>query len=119
MCLSCRYFKGCFEVTRITSTPGKRSFVYGYTKRFECSAIGSSTKSELIKSCLEHGRLSETDTNFTFRDREWFVEQINDQLGKYFELTFGNVCPEKRSPVFGKNLKVRSILFLKPDLKHS
>nr|XP_034179953.1 dynein heavy chain 2, axonemal [Osmia lignaria] len=35
------------------------------------------------------------------KDREWFVEQINDQLGKYFELTFGNVCPEKRSPVFG------------------
>ncbi|XP_012153483.1 dynein heavy chain 2, axonemal kl-2 [Megachile rotundata] len=35
------------------------------------------------------------------KDREWFVEQINDQLGKHFELTFHNICPEKRSPVFG------------------
>ncbi|KAL0129633.1 hypothetical protein PUN28_001711 [Cardiocondyla obscurior] len=35
------------------------------------------------------------------KDREWFVTQLNDQLGKYFELTFSNVCPEKRSPIFG------------------
>ncbi|KAL6262835.1 hypothetical protein P5V15_005625, partial [Pogonomyrmex californicus] len=35
------------------------------------------------------------------KDREWFVTQLNDQLGKYFELTFYNVCPEKKCPVFG------------------
>ncbi|XP_071580099.1 dynein axonemal heavy chain 2 [Temnothorax nylanderi] len=35
------------------------------------------------------------------KDREWFVTQLNDQLGKYFELTFQNVCPEKRCPIFG------------------
>ncbi|KAG5317386.1 DYH2 protein, partial [Pseudoatta argentina] len=35
------------------------------------------------------------------KDREWFVTQLNDQLGKYFELTFHNVCPEKRCPIFG------------------
>ncbi|KAG7190743.1 hypothetical protein KM043_006815 [Ampulex compressa] len=34
-------------------------------------------------------------------DKEWFVNQLNDQLGKYFELTFHNVCPEKKCPVFG------------------
>ncbi|XP_025155769.1 dynein heavy chain 2, axonemal [Harpegnathos saltator] len=35
------------------------------------------------------------------KDREWFVTQLNDQLGRHFELTFHNVCPEKRSPIFG------------------
>lgn len=38
---------------------------------------------------------------FFFRDREWFVSEINNQLGKYFETTFHNLCPEKRSPIFG------------------
>ncbi|CAL7938030.1 unnamed protein product [Xylocopa violacea] len=35
------------------------------------------------------------------KDREWFVDQVNEQLGKQFELTFHNVCPEKRCPLFG------------------
>ncbi|XP_043512192.1 dynein axonemal heavy chain 2 [Frieseomelitta varia] len=35
------------------------------------------------------------------KDREWFVDQIGEQLGKHFELTFHNVCPEKRCPLFG------------------
>ncbi|CAK9808028.1 Dynein axonemal heavy chain 2 [Anthophora quadrimaculata] len=35
------------------------------------------------------------------KDREWFVDQIGEQLGKQFDLTYQNICPEKRSPVFG------------------
>ncbi|XP_063992490.1 dynein axonemal heavy chain 2 [Diachasmimorpha longicaudata] len=35
------------------------------------------------------------------RDRDWFIAQMNEQLGKYFELTFHNLCPEKRCPIFG------------------
>ncbi|KAK0165141.1 hypothetical protein PV328_003689 [Microctonus aethiopoides] len=35
------------------------------------------------------------------RDYDWFVAQVNEQLGKFFELTFHHLCPEKRSPVFG------------------
>lgn len=38
---------------------------------------------------------------FLFRDLEWFVAQVNEQLGKHFELTFHNVCPEKVCPIFG------------------
>ncbi|XP_074107880.1 dynein heavy chain 2, axonemal kl-2 [Cotesia typhae] len=35
------------------------------------------------------------------RDRDWLISKVNEQLGKYFELTFKDLCPEKRSPVFG------------------
>nr|XP_012223058.1 PREDICTED: dynein heavy chain 2, axonemal-like [Linepithema humile] len=43
------------------------------------------------------------------KDREWFVTQLNDQLGKYFELTFHNVCPEKRCPLFGNFMNAWNI----------
>lgn len=36
-----------------------------------------------------------------FRDRDWFVDQVAEQLGKYFEITFAIVCPERKSPLFG------------------
>lgn len=35
------------------------------------------------------------------RDQGWFLDQMNDQLGKHFELTFHNLCPSKESPIFG------------------
>ncbi|XP_046433182.1 dynein axonemal heavy chain 2 [Neodiprion fabricii] len=35
------------------------------------------------------------------RDGEWFINELNEQLGKRFEMTFGNLCNDKRSPVFG------------------
>ena len=34
-------------------------------------------------------------------DQDWFVTQIGEELGKFFELTFHNLCPNKSSPVFG------------------
>jgi dynein heavy chain len=34
------------------------------------------------------------------RDREWFIGQMGDQLGKHFELTFHNICPKNKIPVF-------------------
>ena len=37
-----------------------------------------------------------------FRDGEWFIGLLNEQLGKYLDLTFHNLCPEKISPIFGK-----------------
>ncbi|XP_076295130.1 dynein heavy chain 2, axonemal kl-2 [Lasioglossum baleicum] len=35
------------------------------------------------------------------KDREWFLQELGQQLGRYFEMTFSNICPEKTSPVFG------------------
>ncbi|XP_068978772.1 dynein axonemal heavy chain 2 [Bombus flavifrons] len=43
------------------------------------------------------------------KDREWFVDQIGEQLGKHFELTFQNICPEKRCPLFGSFMNVWDI----------
>ncbi|XP_051176804.1 dynein axonemal heavy chain 2 [Leptopilina boulardi] len=43
------------------------------------------------------------------RDREWFVGLLNEQLGKHFELIFHNLCPEKRSPVFGSFMNAWNI----------
>ncbi|KAJ1520022.1 hypothetical protein ONE63_004252 [Megalurothrips usitatus] len=35
-------------------------------------------------------------------DQEWFFNQVNDILGRYFEQTFHSVCPSKKCPVFGQ-----------------
>ena len=35
-------------------------------------------------------------------DTEAFVGIISDKLGSFFDLTFHNLCPNKRSPIFGE-----------------
>lgn len=39
-------------------------------------------------------------SQFNFRDREWFKDQINEQLGKYFEQTFHGLCPNREIPTY-------------------
>ncbi|KAI4461456.1 dynein heavy chain [Holotrichia oblita] len=34
------------------------------------------------------------------KDREWFKDQVNEQLGKYFEQTFHGLCPNREIPIF-------------------
>ncbi|XP_031370853.1 dynein heavy chain 2, axonemal [Apis dorsata] len=43
------------------------------------------------------------------KDRDWFVDQLGEQLGKYFEVTFATVCPERKSPLFGSFMNVWDI----------
>uniref|UniRef100_A0A8C0I316 Dynein axonemal heavy chain 2 n=1 Tax=Balaenoptera musculus TaxID=9771 RepID=A0A8C0I316_BALMU len=38
-------------------------------------------------------------------DMEAFVGIISDKLGSFFDLTFHNLCPNKRSPIFGDFLR--------------
>jgi dynein heavy chain len=38
------------------------------------------------------------------RDEEWFLNQMNVQLGKHFDLTLHNLCPGNEFPVFGNFL---------------
>lgn len=33
---------------------------------------------------------------------EAFVGIISDKLGSFFDLTFHNICPNKRPPIFGE-----------------
>lgn len=40
---------------------------------------------------------------FSFRDTEWFLGQVGELLGKYFDLTMTSVCPDKTIPLFGKH----------------
>lgn len=35
-------------------------------------------------------------------DMEAFVGILSDKLGSFFDLTFHNLCPSKRSPIFGE-----------------
>ncbi|KPJ06858.1 Dynein heavy chain 2, axonemal [Papilio machaon] len=35
------------------------------------------------------------------KDRDWFMNQVAEMLGKHFELTFHAVCPTKSPPLFG------------------
>ncbi|XP_053613118.1 dynein axonemal heavy chain 2 isoform X1 [Plodia interpunctella] len=35
------------------------------------------------------------------KDRDWFMNQVGDMLGKHFELTFHALCPSKSPPLFG------------------
>lgn len=53
--------------------------------------------------------LSPLPANRVFSDRlvdaadmEAFVGIISDKLGSFFDLTFHNLCPSKRSPIFGE-----------------
>lgn len=34
---------------------------------------------------------------------EAFVGILSDKLGTFFDLTFHNLCPNKRSPIFGES----------------
>lgn len=36
-----------------------------------------------------------------FRDRQWFFDAMNDQLGTYYEQTLHSLCPNREIPVFG------------------
>ncbi|CAO2643769.1 Dynein axonemal heavy chain 2 [Lemmus lemmus] len=38
-------------------------------------------------------------------DMEAFVSILSDKLGTFFDLTFHNLCPNKRSPIFGDFMK--------------
>ncbi|XP_017772772.1 PREDICTED: dynein heavy chain 2, axonemal [Nicrophorus vespilloides] len=35
------------------------------------------------------------------KDREWFLNQLNEQLGRHFELTFHAICTNREIPMFG------------------
>ncbi|XP_068632350.1 dynein axonemal heavy chain 2 [Battus philenor] len=35
------------------------------------------------------------------KDRDWFMNQMGEMLGKHFELTFHALCPSKSPPLFG------------------
>ncbi|CAK1600591.1 unnamed protein product [Parnassius mnemosyne] len=35
------------------------------------------------------------------KDRDWFMNQMGEMLGKHFELTFHALCPSKSPPIFG------------------
>ncbi|KAI4493628.1 hypothetical protein M0804_001804 [Polistes exclamans] len=43
------------------------------------------------------------------KDTEWFLGQISEQLGKYFEMTMANVCPDKKIPLFGNFMNAWNI----------
>ncbi|CAG4949545.1 unnamed protein product [Colias eurytheme] len=43
----------------------------------------------------------EINTIQYYRDRDWFMGQMGDMLGKHFELTFHALCPTKSAPIFG------------------
>ncbi|XP_046821789.1 dynein axonemal heavy chain 2 [Vespa crabro] len=43
------------------------------------------------------------------KDTEWFLGQIGELLGKYFELTITSVCPDKTIPLFGNFMNAWNI----------
>lgn len=36
-----------------------------------------------------------------FRDCDWIMDEVNNGLGRHFELTFHNLCPTRECPIFG------------------
>lgn len=43
------------------------------------------------------------------RDREWFYEQVNTQLGASFELTLHSLCPQRIIPIFADFINPYSV----------
>lgn len=44
-----------------------------------------------------------------FRDGEWFLDQMNVQLGKHFDLTLNDLCPGNECLIFGNFLNTQGI----------
>jgi hypothetical protein len=40
---------------------------------------------------------------------EAFLSIISDKLGSFFDLTFHNLCPNKRPPIFGESGSVTTV----------
>lgn len=66
--------------------------------------------------CLQSQISPQLPPNRVFSDRlvdaadmEAFVSILSDRLGSFFDLTFHNLCPNKRSPIFGEPEEVAPV----------
>ncbi|XP_057654894.1 dynein axonemal heavy chain 2 isoform X2 [Diorhabda carinulata] len=94
-------------ITKMLPTPAKMHYLFNLrdiSKIFQGMLRShkdyQNDKTTLLKLWIHecyrvfHDRL--TDEN----DREWFANQMNDQLGRHFELTLHSLCPNKQIPIY-------------------
>ncbi|KAL2765787.1 dynein axonemal heavy chain 2 isoform 1 [Daubentonia madagascariensis] len=63
------------------------------------------TKSSITRLWIHECFRVFSDRLVNAADTEAFVGIISDKLGSFFDLTFHNLCPNKRSPIFGDFLR--------------
>nr|CAD7455963.1 unnamed protein product [Timema tahoe] len=94
-------------IAKMLPTPAKIHYLFNLrdiSKVFQ-GLLRSNKDSQNNKTALQRLWVHECFRVFSDRlvddkDREWFSNQINEQLGKHFDTTFHGVCPEKSSPIF-------------------
>nr|CAD7395754.1 unnamed protein product [Timema poppensis] len=94
-------------IAKMLPTPAKIHYLFNLrdiSKVFQ-GLLRSNKDSQNNKTALQRLWVHECFRVFSDRlvddkDREWFSNQINEQLGKHFDTTFHGVCPEKTSPIF-------------------
>ncbi|XP_034231069.1 dynein heavy chain 2, axonemal [Thrips palmi] len=67
------------------------------------------TKTALLRLWIHECFRVFSDRLIDAQDQEWFSDQINEILGRHFEITFHSVCPSKKCPVFGEFCSTKNI----------
>lgn len=98
---------GCVTV-KMLPTPAKMHYLFNlrdisriFQGLLRCHSEYHVSKQTMLRLWIHESFRVFSDRLIDDTDQEWFMNQINDELGKFFELTFHNLCPTKRSPIFG------------------
>ncbi|XP_060146271.1 dynein axonemal heavy chain 2 isoform X6 [Globicephala melas] len=99
-------------VQRFLPTPAKIHYLFNLrdiSKVFQGMLRASKdfhdTKSSITRLWIHECFRVFSDRLVDTADMEAFVGIISDKLGSFFDLTFHNLCPNKRSPIFGDFLR--------------
>uniref|UniRef100_F1ST22 Dynein axonemal heavy chain 2 n=1 Tax=Sus scrofa TaxID=9823 RepID=F1ST22_PIG len=99
-------------VQRFLPTPAKIHYLFNLrdiSKVFQGMLRASKdfhdTKASITRLWIHECFRVFSDRLVDVADTEAFVGIISDKLGSFFDLTFHNLCPNKRSPIFGDFLR--------------
>lgn len=94
--------------TKMLPTPAKIHYLFNLrdiSKIFQgllrCNKNYHVTKHLMLRLWIHECFRVFSDRLIDEHDLGWFSDEMNNQLGKHFELTFHNLCPTKESPIFG------------------
>lgn len=94
--------------TKMLPTPAKIHYLYNlrdisriFQGLLRCNKDYHVTKQSMLRLWIHESYRVFSDRLIDDRDQNWFLDQINEQLGRHFELTFHNLCPSKEPPIFG------------------
>ncbi|XP_046868372.1 dynein axonemal heavy chain 2 [Drosophila willistoni] len=104
----CTIFLYISIINKMLPTPNKSHYLFNMrdiSKVFQ-GLLRSQPELQSKKNVLLRLWIHESFRVFSDRlvddtDQAWFINMLNEALGKHFEVTFHNLCPSKQAPLFG------------------